>query len=162
MLLALDPGISGAYALLSGDSVLVDDLPVHQAQHGRSAKVRAELDLHGLRALITAQPVAHVFLERVAARPGQGVTSMFRFGQSSGQLYGLVIGLGLPVTFIAPQQWQKHHGIGGAPDAARQRAVQLFPHLAPLLARKCDQHRADALLQAVYGRHALRLEREAA
>jgi crossover junction endodeoxyribonuclease RuvC len=114
------------------------------------------LDLHRFRHLIADQAIRHVFVERAAARPGQGVTSMFRFGEAAGALYGLVVGLGFPVTFATPQQWQKHHGIGASADAARQRAVQLYPHLAPMLARKRDQHRADALLLACYGRHALR------
>jgi crossover junction endodeoxyribonuclease RuvC len=154
MILAIDPGITGAFALL-GDTALVDDLPVHQAQHGRGAKVRAELDLHGFRMLLTGQPVSHCFIERVAARPGQGTVSMFRFGEAAGAVYGLIVGLGLPVTFATPQQWQKYHGVGASPDAARQRAVQLYPTLAPMLARKRDQHRADALLLACYGRQVL-------
>lgn len=131
MILAIDPGIAGAYALL-GDTVLVDDLPIHQTQHGKSAKVRAELDLHSFRQLLTNHAVSHCFIERVTARPGQGVTSMFRFGQAAGALYGLIVGLGLPVTFATPQEWQRHHHIGAAPDAARQRAVQAFPDLAAL------------------------------
>ena len=154
MILAIDPGITGAYALLS-DTVLVDDLPVHQAQHGSSAKVRAELDLHSFRGLLAGHAIAHCFIERVSARPGQGVTSMFRFGQSAGALYGLLVGLQLPISFVQPQEWQKHHQVGASPDAARQRAVQLYPDLAPLLARKRDQHRADALLLACYGRSTL-------
>jgi crossover junction endodeoxyribonuclease RuvC len=148
--LGLDPGLTGAYALL-GDPPLVGDLPVHQTQHGRSAKVRSELDLHSLHTLLADHVIAHCFIERVAARPGQGVTSVFRFGEAAGAVYGLLVGIGLPVTFATPQQWQKHHGIGASPDAARQRAVQLYPDLAPMLARKRDQHRADALLIAVYG-----------
>lgn len=152
MILAIDPGIAGAFALL-GDVAQVNDLPVHEAQHGRSAKIRIELDLHGFRHLLTGHAVTHCFIERVAARPGQGVTSMFRFGQSSGELYGLVVGLGLSVTLVQPQEWQRHHQIGASPDAARQRACQLYPHLVPLLSRKRDQHRADALLLAAYGRH---------
>ena len=121
MVLAIDPGVAGAFALL-GDTVLIGDLPVHQAQHGRNAKVRAELDLHSLRMLLSAQPITHCFLERVAARPGHGTVSMFRFGEAAGAIYGLLIGLQLPVTFVTPQAWQKHHGIGASPDAARQRA----------------------------------------
>jgi crossover junction endodeoxyribonuclease RuvC len=151
MILAIDPGITGAFALL-GDTALVGDLPVHQTQHGRVAKVRAELDLHGFRTLLAGQSITHCFIERVAARPGQGTVSMFRFGEAAGAIYGLVVGIGLPISFATPQQWQKHHHIGASPDAARQRAVQLYPELAPMLSRKRDQHRADAVLLACYGR----------
>jgi len=155
MILAFDPGLTGAFALMGEGTLLVDDLPVHQAQHGRSAKTRAELDLHSLREELWYRKIEHVFMERVAARPGQGVTSMFRFGEACGALYGLVIGLGLSVTFVTPQQWQKHHCIGPSPDAARQRAVQLYPGMGTMLNRKKDQHRADALLLACYGRFTL-------
>lgn len=162
MILAFDPGLTGAFALIGDGTLLVDDLPVHQAQHGKTAKTRAELDLHGLRRELDNRLIQHVFMERVAARPGQGVTSMFRFGEACGALYGLMVGLGLPVTFVTPQQWQKHHHIGASPDAARQRAVQLYPDMGALLSRKKDEHRADALLLAEYGRHTLSGQREAA
>lgn len=155
LILAFDPGVAGAFAALEGDDPFVDDVPVHTTQHGRSAKIRNELDLHELRDVIDWHNVKHVFIERVAARPGQGVTSMFRFGEACGAIYGLVVGVGRPVTFVRPQAWQKHHGVGSSPDAARQRCVQLYPMLAPMLARKRDQHRADALLLACYGRHQL-------
>ncbi len=153
MLLAIDPGITDAYALL-GRTVLVGDLPVHQAQHGLGARVRPELDLHSFRELLVGYDIEHVCIERVTARPGQGVTSMFRFGEAAGALYGLIVGLGMPVTFVMPQQWQRFHQVGAAPDAARQRAVQLYPEMASQLARKNDHHRADALLLAHYAAHA--------
>jgi crossover junction endodeoxyribonuclease RuvC len=151
IILAIDPGISGAFALL-GDTVLVDDLPVHVAQHGQKAKVRAELDVHGFHRLLKTQPIAHAFIEQVNAMPMQGVTGVFRFGYAAGSLYGVLVAHDVPVTFVRPQDWQKHHRIGPTPDAARQRAVQLYPALASRLARKCDHHRADALLLAQYGR----------
>jgi crossover junction endodeoxyribonuclease RuvC len=157
IVLGLDPGLSGAYALVAEDStiVAVDDLPVHQAQHGRNAVKRHELDLHSLKLVLRQHAIAHAFIERVTARPGQGVTSMFRFGQASGCLYGLAVGLGLPVTFVTPQAWQKHHGVGPSPDAARQRAVQLFPASAQEFARRRNGNRADAVLIASHGRSQL-------
>jgi crossover junction endodeoxyribonuclease RuvC len=152
VILGVDPGLSGAYAILHGPSIVaLDHLPVFKTQHGASAKVRAELDLHRLKATIASFAVTHAFIERVAARPGQGVTSMFRFGEACGAIAGLLVGLGVPITYVRPQQWQKHHGIGPSPDAARQRAVQLYPEAATLLARAKDGHRADALLLAAYG-----------
>jgi crossover junction endodeoxyribonuclease RuvC len=148
----LDPGLSGALAIVDdGGVVTVDYLPTHQAQHGKAGKQRNELDLHALRLVLTEHRIGHVFLESVSARPGQGVVSMFRFGYAAGSLYGLVIGLALPVTLVRPQTWQKHHGIGPSPDAARQRAVQLYPAVAERLLKKRDSNRADAILVAAYG-----------
>jgi crossover junction endodeoxyribonuclease RuvC len=150
VILAIDPGTLGAFALL-GERVIVDDLPVHEAQHGRAGKVRTELDLHTFDHTLSDHHIAHAFIEKVNAMPGQGVTSMFRFGYAAGAVYGLVVAHGIPVTFVTPQQWQRYHQIGSSPDAARQRAVQLYPDLTPLFARKRDQHRADALLIGCYG-----------
>jgi hypothetical protein len=158
IVLGIDPGLSGAICLMNHDGVLlVEDLPTHTAQHGSRAKTRAELDLHTLRQWLVGhqlrdkQMIAHCYLEKVDARPGQGVVSMFRFGQSLRGIYGLLVGLLLPVTFVLPQRWQKFHGVGPSPDAARQRAVQLYPKLAELLEKKRDQHRADAVLLAAFG-----------
>jgi crossover junction endodeoxyribonuclease RuvC len=155
MILGLDPGTSGAIAALdSGKVVLLEDLPVHTvAAKGRGD--RAELDVHTLYALIAGLgPIEHAFVERVAARPGNGSVSMFRFGQACGAIYATLAVMGIPITLVQPKAWQRHHGIGPSPEAARQRAVQLFPQIAPQLARKADAHRADALLIAGYGQHA--------
>lgn len=155
IVLGLDPGIAGAFAILDGDSILIDDLPLHQAQHGKSAKVRAELDLHTLRIELEGRAIEHAFIEQVAARPGQGTVSMFRFGFACGAVTGLLVAMGISITTVRPQEWQKHHRVGPSPDAARQRAVQLYPSVAASLTRKRDQHRADALLLACYGRFTL-------
>jgi crossover junction endodeoxyribonuclease RuvC len=146
----IDPGLAGAVAILDQDAViLVEDLPIHTVRGGR--KTRSELDLAGLRGLLTAQAIGHVFIEDVAARPGQGVVSMFRFGYAAGAIAGLVAGLQLPMSFSSPRAWQKAVGIGPAPDEARQRAVQLYPGIADRLTRKKDCNRADAILIARCG-----------
>jgi crossover junction endodeoxyribonuclease RuvC len=148
--LGIDVGLTGALALLSGDEVLlVEDMPVHVIASGR--KVRAELDVPTLRQLLTQRPIDHVVIEKVAARPGQGVVSMFKFGHCAGAVYGLVAGLQLPCSFVLPQAWQRAAGIGPSPDAARQRAAQLYPAIASQLTRKRDAGRADAILIARHG-----------
>lgn len=131
------------------------DLPSAIVQHGAAAKARTELDVHSLRDLWINQPISHCFLERVSARPGQGTVSMFRFGEASGQTYGLIVGLKLSVSYIRPLEWQRFHQIGPSPDAARLRCMQLWPDSAKQFSRKRDQHRADAALIAAYGRHLL-------
>jgi crossover junction endodeoxyribonuclease RuvC len=162
MILGLDPGIHGAVAALDGDEVvLLADLPVHVlAAKGRGD--RAELDVHTLHTLIAELgPIDHAYVEKVAARPGNGSVSMFRFGQACGAIYATLAVMGVPITLVLPRAWQSHHGIGPTPDAARQRAVQLYPALALRLARKADGNRADALLLAAYGRHAREVVRSA-
>ena len=153
MILGIDPGTHGAIAALDGrEVVLLADLPVHMvAAKGRGD--RAELDVHTLHGLIAdLGQVEHAFVERVAARPGNGSVSMFRFGQACGAIYATLVVMEIPLSFIQPKAWQRHHGIGPSPEAARQRAVQLFPQVASRLGRKADGNRADALLIACYGR----------
>jgi crossover junction endodeoxyribonuclease RuvC len=99
--------------------------------------------------------IEHALVEKVGARLGQGVTSMFRFGQACGAMYATLVTMGIPVTFVLPRTWQAHHHIGPTPDAAPQRAAQLYPQIALRLARKVDGNRADALLIAAYAQDAL-------
>jgi crossover junction endodeoxyribonuclease RuvC len=151
----VDPGLSGALAIVDEwEILLVDDLPVHQIRAGK--KVKLELDLPSLREILVAQVIDHVVIERVASRPGQGVTSMFKFGFGAGAVYGLIVGLHLPCTFIQPVAWQRAAACGPSPDAARQRAAQLYPAIAGRLSRKRDAGRADAILIARSGLMSLR------
>jgi crossover junction endodeoxyribonuclease RuvC len=153
--LGIDPGITGALAVVDEEQVLfVDDLPLHHLKHGKA--VKAELDLGGLRELLTGYDYDTVFIEQVAARPGQGVTSMFRFGLVTGQIIGLVAGLAESYSLILPRRWQTLVGCGPAPDEARRRAGQLYPNAVPHLTRKRDAGRADAILIARSGLMTLR------
>jgi crossover junction endodeoxyribonuclease RuvC len=148
----LDPGLNGALAVLddSGGVSSVLDLPVHIVGTARG-KRRAELDTHRIAELLRSTPVDHVFIEQVSAMPKQGVTGVFRFGYSAGVLDGIVVTLGLPLTFVRPQAWQRHHGIRGSADEARRRCLQLYPSIGEQLRRVKDCHRADAILIAAYG-----------
>jgi crossover junction endodeoxyribonuclease RuvC len=93
-----------------------------------------------------------VRLEQVAAMPGQGVTSMFHFGESVGIIIGVLETLQIRYTMPRPQQWKKAVGIiGKDKDAARTMALQLFPEVGDRLTRKKDVGRADALLIAKFG-----------
>lgn len=152
-IVAIDPGLQGGIAVLSDQEViLLTDLPVHRVNRSSTKVLRAELDLHGLAELLAEHgPYSHAFIEKVGPMPKQGVTSMFRFGVSFGAIQGIVAALGIPMTLVQPKTWQGFHRCGPSPDAARQRGVQLYPSVAPLLARKMDANRADALLIAAYG-----------
>jgi crossover junction endodeoxyribonuclease RuvC len=156
LILGLDPGLSGAIAILDEQTVhLLVDMPVHKIGVGHKKGTRPELDLHSFCGFLSQHRPDHCIIEKVSARPGQGVTSMFRFGYAAGAVYGAIAALGLPCSFVAPQSWQKFHSVGPSADAARQRATQLYPQLAPQLAKKRDCNRADAVLIACYGLHRL-------
>jgi crossover junction endodeoxyribonuclease RuvC len=157
----IDPGLSGALAIVAEQAVLfVDDLPTFGIPSGR--RTRPELDLGSLRQMLCAHAIDHVVLERVAARPGQGTVSMFRFGYAAGAITGLVAGLQLPYSFLLPKIWQKKAGVGPSPEQARKRAAELFPPVAPQFGRKKDAGRADAILPAYAGLKMLRHTAETA
>ena len=152
VVVGIDPGITGAIALLCGDrAVRVWDMPV--AADGRTNAVCPALlaDILGeARDLAGERPT--VIVERVAARPGQGVTSMFSFGRSLGVVEGVVGALGLPMQRVTPDAWKRRAKLRGQPkDASRAMALRLFPEVAGELARKKDAGRADALLIAMFG-----------
>ena len=159
--IGIDPGLHGALALLEFQSG--DPHPtIHFARDMPLAKVRGKDQLElGVLAGWLCEPrfladEPHVWIEDVHAAPGQGVSSMFRFGYAAGAITGLVVGLGLAITQITPQRWQHIAGVGDkGPDAARHRAGQLFPRSAQLFERKMDHNRADAALIAFAGWHSL-------
>jgi crossover junction endodeoxyribonuclease RuvC len=151
--LGIDPGIGGALALLSRDYELlaVIDMPV-MAGTGKRQQVNA-VELSKIidswqRKSEGDQLIA--FIEQVSARPGQGVSSMFSFGDSFGAVRGVLAAKGIPLLLVTPQAWKKRAGlIGTEKDRSRTVAQQMFPSAD--LARKKDVGRADALLIARYG-----------
>lgn len=100
----------------------------------------------------------HIFIEQVGAMPGQGVTSMFNFGEKFGAVKALAYSAGVPVTFMRPQEWKKLVGIpsGSEKGASRLRASQLFPQHSDNWARVKDDGRAEAVLIAYAGMLKLR------
>jgi crossover junction endodeoxyribonuclease RuvC len=92
-----------------------------------------------------------VVVEHVNAMPGQGVTSMFNFGQSFGVIKGICAALSLPIYFVRPSKWKKHFNlINTNKDASRTKAIELYPKNSGELSRKKDSNRADAILIARY------------
>lgn len=142
----IDPGVSGAIAILDGTELIAtEDMPVLSTKTNKRMVNAAEL-----ADIIRHHRPTEVKLEQVGARPGQGVTSMFNFGQSYGVAQGVVAALGIPLTLVPPQVWKRRAGLGGADkDYARTKAQLLYPSAD--LARKKDIGRADAILIARYG-----------
>ena len=88
-----------------------------------------------------------VVIEQVAAMPGQGVTSMFNFGQSFGVLKGICAAMQIPMYFVRPAKWKKYFNlINSEKDASRTKAIEIFPHFSAQLSRKKDSNKADAIL----------------
>ena len=90
-----------------------------------------------------------VIVEQVSAMPGQGVTSMFNFGQSFGILKGICSAMQLPIYFVRPAKWKKYFNlINSEKDASRTRAIEIFPYFSSQLSKKKDSNKADAILIA--------------
>ena len=92
-----------------------------------------------------------VVIEQVSAMPGQGVTSMFNFGQSYGILKGICSAMQLPMFFVRPAKWKKYFNlINSQKDASRTRAIEIFPYFSTQLSKKKDSNKADAILIASF------------
>lgn len=150
MLVAIDPGFTGAISLLDGEHLAeVESLPLNlddsqkRVDGLRIRQILAEWDMPN-------QSHYHAVIERVSARPGQGVTSTFNFGLSYGVLVGVLESLGFDVQFVRPQDWKKHFGLSSNKTAARELASELWPDWAHAFARVKDDGRAEAALIGLY------------
>jgi crossover junction endodeoxyribonuclease RuvC len=147
--LGIDPGATGAAALFdpsktvsSGLRWIVVDLPV----------VDGQLNAPELRDFIRKHAPDHCFTERLIGRVGWNASISFKLGRSYGSVAATVAVCDIPLTAVVPQKWKKHYGlIKTDKEQSRGRAIQLFPDQAPVLARKRDQNRAEAMLIAAYG-----------
>ena len=150
--IGIDPGLSGAIAVLTDDSLQIHDMPVMTVD--RNGKAKRQVSANELAELLNlyAGKDCHVYVERVSAMAGQGVTSVFSFGRSFGMIEGILAALKMPVTFVAPATWVKGVARGPGKDASRARAMELFKGCEHLFARVKDDGRADAALIAHWGR----------
>jgi hypothetical protein len=154
MLVGIDPGLTGAVAVLKSDGAAeVYDTPTLTLKVSRGTK--QVYDVPGMCTLLQRYAGAglHVVIEEAQAMPGQGVRSMFSCGLGMGAWLGLLAALALPYTSVRPGVWKKALGLGGGQDkeASRHRAHQLFPGAD--LRRKRDHGRAEALLLAWWYQH---------
>ena len=147
IVLGVDPGASGAVAVLGGGRRDLIDMPTALISVGKSQRKRIspELLAHELRSLM---PVDVAYVEEVASMPRQGLSSTFTFGQAHGLVLGTLAALGVRIVRVRPQAWQ--NVVRGRGDP-RPRALELYPHFAAELKRKKDEGRADAILIAHAG-----------
>jgi crossover junction endodeoxyribonuclease RuvC len=148
LVLAFDPGIHGAAAVVhvKGTLEAAFDLPLI------GDVTRRRINAAGLADLVREHgPYAFALVEQVSARPGQGVSSMFRFGQSYGTVLGVLGALAIPVRHVSPATWKRTLGLNSDGEASRTRAIETWPTNADLFARKKDHNKAEAALLALYG-----------
>ena len=145
--LGVDPGISGAIVLLEdGQPIEWAEMPVNKV--GSTTRVNPA----ALADFIASCCCTHVYVEAVHSMPKQGVASSFNFGHSVGTVMGVLGAMGLPHTLVTPQYWKRAAGlIGTDKDAARSRAIQLWPKWRDLDKKGKGQALADAALIAKFG-----------
>ena len=150
IVVGIDPGLSGAIAILENNKVLnIFDMPVM----AEGKKNKRQLNSAQLVNIIkdSTKPDAEiaVVVEQVNAMPGQGVTSMFNFGQTFGAIKGVCAALELPIFFVRPSKWKKHFElINSSKDASRTKVIEMYPSLANQLTKKKDVNKSDAILIA--------------
>jgi len=154
LIIGIDPGISGSICFLKDGRILdVVEMPtmtegkknkkqVNGSQIYNEIKDRTEkIDKNDIK----------VVIEQVSAMPGQGVTSMFNFGQSFGILKGICSAMQLPMYFVRPAKWKKYFNlINSEKDASRTKAIEIFPYFSSNLAKKKDSSKAGAILIASF------------
>ena len=149
-IIGIDPGLSGAIAILKDNKVLkIFDMPVMSEGKKNKRQLNSAQLVDLIRENMSIEDEVAVVVEQVNAMPGQGVTSMFNFGQSFGILKGICSAMQLPMYFVRPARWKKYFGlINSEKDASRTKVIEMFPYFSSQLSKKKDSNKADAILIA--------------
>tara|TARA_B100001057_G_scaffold410363_1_gene425412 strand:+ start:334 stop:825 length:492 start_codon:yes stop_codon:yes gene_type:complete len=153
LIIGIDPGISGSICFFEDGKILeVIEMPVMTEGKKNKKQVNgAQIYNEFLKRINVKDSENRVVIEQVSAMPGQGVTSMFNFGQSFGILKGICSAMQLPMFFVRPAKWKKYFNlINSQKDASRTRAIEIFPYFSKHLSKKKDSNKADAILIASY------------
>ena len=154
LIIGIDPGIKGAICILK-DGVVIDvfDMPVMPVGKKNKSQVNGSQIYNEILKVTENKDKqdVKVVIEQVSAMPGQGVTSMFNFGQSYGVLKGIFSAMQIPMDFVSPVKWKKYFNlINTQKDSSRTKAIEFFPYISAKLSRKKDANKADAILIASF------------
>ena len=154
LIIGIDPGISGSICFLDNGKILdVIEMPIMAEGKKNKKQVNGSQVYNEISKRIKQfeKNQIRVVIEHVSAMPGQGVTSMFNFGQSFGILKGICTAMQLPMYFVRPTKWKKYFNLlNSEKDASRTRAIEIFPYFSSQLSRKKDSNKADAILIASF------------
>ena len=154
LIIGIDPGISGSICFFEDGKIIeVIEMPVMTEGKKNKKQVNgAQIYNEFLKRINKKKDdEVRVVIEQVSAMPGQGVTSMFNFGQSFGILKGICSAMQLPMFFVRPVKWKKYFNlINSQKDASRTRAIEIFPYFSTQLSKKKDSNKADAILIASF------------
>ena len=154
IIIGIDPGISGSICFFQ-DGVILDVLEMPTMIEGKKNKKQVNgsqiFNEISERIKNIDKKNIKIVVEHVTAMPGQGVTSMFNFGQSFGVIKGICSAMQIPIYFVRPAKWKKYFNlINSNKDASRARAIEIFPYYSSHLSRKKDSNKADAILIASF------------
>tara|TARA_B100001123_G_scaffold174370_1_gene200266 strand:+ start:730 stop:1224 length:495 start_codon:yes stop_codon:yes gene_type:complete len=154
LIIGIDPGIAGAICFFQNGEVLeVIDMPTMAEGKKNKRQVNGRQIYNEISSRIKnySSKEVKVVVEQVSAMPGQGVTSMFNFGQSYGVIKGICAAMQLPIFFVRPTKWKKHFElINSQKDSSRTKAIEIFPKISSVLSKKKDANKADAILIASF------------
>ena len=150
IIIGIDPGVSGAICILTDGKITeIYEMPTMIDGKKNKKQVNGAEVTNIINKELVNEKDINVVIEHVSAIPGQGVTSMFNFGQSFGVLKGICAALKLPVHFIRPVKWKKHFNlINTEKDASRTKVIEVFPYISSKISKKKDANKADAILIA--------------
>ena len=150
MIIGIDPGISGSICFFENGKIIdVLEMPTMTDGKKNKKQVNGAQIYNEISTKITGieKQNLRVIIEQVSAMPGQGVTSMFNFGQSFGILKGICSAMQLPMFFVRPAKWKKYFNlINSEKDASRTRAIEIFPYFSSQLSKKKDSNKEDVIL----------------
>ena len=151
-IIGIDPGLNGAIAVMHDKKVInMYDMPVMAEGKKNKRQLNSSQLVNIIKENIYEDEETIVVVEQVNAMPGQGVTSMFNFGQTFGAIKGVCAALKLPIFFVRPSKWKKHFElINSSKDASRTKVIEMYPTLSGQLAKKRDVNKSDAILIAKF------------
>ena len=151
-IIGIDPGLSGGIAILDDNKVIeLFDMPVMPDGKKNKRQLNSALLVKLIKDNIKNLEDTVMVVEQVNAMPGQGVTSMFNFGQTFGAIKGICAALGLPIFLVRPAKWKKHFElINSSKDSSRTKAIEMYPSISEQLSKKKDVNKSDAILIARY------------
>tara|TARA_B100000965_G_C19512328_1_gene722512 strand:+ start:564 stop:1043 length:480 start_codon:yes stop_codon:yes gene_type:complete len=152
IIIGIDPGISGAISIIENKKIIdVYDTPTMIDGKKNKRQINSAQVTNIIKERLNSGKEVVVVVEHVNAMPGQGVTSMFNFGQSFGVIKGICAALSIPIYFVRPSKWKKYFNlIKTNKDASRTKVIEAYPGISSKLHRKKDSNRADAILIALY------------
>tara|TARA_Y100001935_G_C16957078_1_gene337566 strand:+ start:70 stop:558 length:489 start_codon:yes stop_codon:yes gene_type:complete len=154
LIIGIDPGINGAICFFKNGTVIdLMDMPTMSVGKKNKSQVNGSQIFNEVQKATLNENKKEVLavIEQVSAMPGQGVTSMFNFGQSFGVLKGVFSAMQIPMDFVTPVKWKKFFNlINTNKDSSRTKAIEIFPYISSKLSRKKDANKADAILIASF------------